>query len=233
MSMRNDWTSFGRVDEDGTVYVKTAAGERVVGSWQAGTPEEGLAHFARRFADLVTEVDLIEARLGSGAADPGHTITSLRRLRASLDEAHVVGDLDGLADAAGQARRPSPRRRPARPGPPATSPAPRRWPARPRWSRRPSRSPPSPPSGRSPATGCARSSTSGRPSRASTRSPTASCGSGTRPPGTPSPAAAAPTSPTSTPSASRPPAARTSWSPRPSRCRTPPTGPPRPTGSRS
>jgi hypothetical protein len=66
----SDWTSFGRVDDDGTVYVKTSAGERVVGSWQAGTPEEGLAHFARRFADIVTEVDLIEARLASGAADP-------------------------------------------------------------------------------------------------------------------------------------------------------------------
>ena len=49
----NDWTAFGRVDADGTVYVKTAEGERVVGSWQAGTPDEGLAHFARRFADLV------------------------------------------------------------------------------------------------------------------------------------------------------------------------------------
>jgi hypothetical protein len=93
----SDWTSFGRVDDDGTVYVKTAAGERVVGSWQAGTPEEGLAHFARRFADIVTEVDLIEARLGTGAADPGHTVTSLRRIRTSLEDAHVVGDLDGLA----------------------------------------------------------------------------------------------------------------------------------------
>lgn len=94
----SDWTRFGRVDEDGTVYVKTAAGERVVGSWQAGTPEEGLAHFARRFADLVTEVDILEARLASGAADPAHTITSLRRMRSSLDDAHVVGDLDGLAE---------------------------------------------------------------------------------------------------------------------------------------
>jgi hypothetical protein len=93
----SDWTSFGRVDSDGTVYVKTTAGERVVGSWQAGTPEEGLAHFARRFADIVTEVDLIEARLASGAADAVHTLTSLRRIRTSLDDAHVVGDLDGLA----------------------------------------------------------------------------------------------------------------------------------------
>ncbi len=89
--------SFGRVDADGTVYVKTAAGERVVGSWQAGTPEEGLAHFARRYLDLVTEVDLIEARLGSGAADASQSLATIRRLRSGVEEAHVVGDLDGLA----------------------------------------------------------------------------------------------------------------------------------------
>ncbi|GLZ79052.1 hypothetical protein Afil01_38590 [Actinorhabdospora filicis] len=93
----HDWTAFGRVDADGTVYVKTGAGERVVGSWQAGSPEEGLAHFARRFADLVTEVDLLAARLNSGNADPQHTVSAIKKLRESLDEAHVVGDLDGLA----------------------------------------------------------------------------------------------------------------------------------------
>ncbi|MFI6228232.1 DUF349 domain-containing protein [Micromonospora echinospora] len=93
----SDWTAFGRVDADGTVYVKTAEGERVVGSWQAGAPEEGLAHFARRFADLVTEVDLAEARLNSGAADASGSLTTVRRLRDSLAEAHVVGDIDALA----------------------------------------------------------------------------------------------------------------------------------------
>nr|BFE62658.1 DUF349 domain-containing protein [Dactylosporangium thailandense] len=93
----SDPTEFGRIDTDGNVFVKTAAGERPIGSWQAGTPEEGLAHFARRFADLVTEVDLIEARLGSGAADAGQSLSTIRRLRSGLDEAHVVGDIDGLA----------------------------------------------------------------------------------------------------------------------------------------
>src|SRR6201986_3412179 len=91
-----DWTAFGRIDADGTVYVKTAAGERVVGSWQAGTPEEGLAHFARRYADLVTEVDLIEARLNSGEADAGQSLSTIRRLRSGLDEAHVLGDIESL-----------------------------------------------------------------------------------------------------------------------------------------
>src|SRR6185436_14425110 len=94
----SDWTAYGRVDADGTVYVKTADGDRVVGSWQAGTPEEGLAHFARRFADIVTEVDLIETRLGSGAADAAHSVASLRRIRTSLADAHAVGDFDGLAE---------------------------------------------------------------------------------------------------------------------------------------
>jgi hypothetical protein len=93
----SDLTSYGRIDPDGTVYVKTSEGERVVGSWQAGTPEEGLAHFARRFADLVTEVDLIEARLATGAADPTQAVSSIRRLRDSLAEAHAIGDFDGLA----------------------------------------------------------------------------------------------------------------------------------------
>jgi Domain of Unknown Function (DUF349) len=92
----SDWTTFGRVDADGTVYVRTATGEKVVGSWQAGSPEEGLAHFARRFADLVTEVDLVDTRLQTGAADAAHSLATIKRLRATLDEAHVVGDIDTL-----------------------------------------------------------------------------------------------------------------------------------------
>lgn len=92
-----DWTAFGRIDPDGNVFVKTADGERPVGSWQAGTPEEGLAHFARRYEDLVTEVNLVEARLGSGAADAQHSLATIKRLHASLAEAHVVGDIDGLS----------------------------------------------------------------------------------------------------------------------------------------
>jgi hypothetical protein len=92
-----DNTAFGRVDADGTVYVRTAAGERAVGSWQAGSPEEGLAHFARRYDDLVTEVALLETRLASGAADPQHTQASVLRLQEQLPEVHAVGDLDAVA----------------------------------------------------------------------------------------------------------------------------------------
>ena len=40
-------TAWGRIDADGTVYVRTAAGERAIGSWQAGTPEEGIAYYQK------------------------------------------------------------------------------------------------------------------------------------------------------------------------------------------
>jgi Domain of Unknown Function (DUF349) len=87
---------WGRVDEDGTVYVRTADGERTVGSWQAGAPEEALAYFRRKYDALVTEVDLLEQRIKTtdlAAAQAEHTIA---RLRESVTEAHAVGDLDGL-----------------------------------------------------------------------------------------------------------------------------------------
>jgi hypothetical protein len=88
---------WGRVDADGTVYVTTADGERAVGSWQAGDPAEGLAHYARRFDDIRTEVELLEARLASGSGDPKHTLASAKHVKEGLADAAVVGDLGSLA----------------------------------------------------------------------------------------------------------------------------------------
>ena len=42
-------TAWGRVAEDGTVFVRTADGERSVGSYEAGTPEEALEFFTKRY----------------------------------------------------------------------------------------------------------------------------------------------------------------------------------------
>ena len=90
-------STWGRVDEEGNVYVFTADGERQVGVWQAGTPDEGLVHYARRFDDVRTEVELLETRLGSGAGDPKHALSSATQIRDGLGEAAVVGDLTALA----------------------------------------------------------------------------------------------------------------------------------------
>ncbi|WP_448640503.1 DUF349 domain-containing protein [Geodermatophilus sp. URMC 63] len=88
---------WGRVDEDGTVYVRTADGERAVGSWQAGDPAAGLAHFARRYDDLATEVSLLEARLKAHTGNPSELKAKAQTLAETIPTATAVGDLDGLA----------------------------------------------------------------------------------------------------------------------------------------
>jgi hypothetical protein len=84
---------FGWVDADGTVYVRTPDGERVVGSWLAGSPEAGLAYFVRKFEDLEAEVAILEKRVD---ADPNRASASAARLRSELTTAAVVGDLAAL-----------------------------------------------------------------------------------------------------------------------------------------
>src|ERR1700710_2162065 len=100
MKVREDTVStdpWGRVDDDGTVYVRTAEGERAVGSWQAGEPAAGLAHYARRYDDLATEVSLLEARLKAHTGNPGEIKSKAKALADSIPTAAAVGDLDGLA----------------------------------------------------------------------------------------------------------------------------------------
>jgi hypothetical protein len=89
-------SEWGRVAEDGTVYVTTPDGERAVGSWQAGSPEEGLALFARRYEQLSTEVALLEQRLKAGVGDPNQVRQSAERLKATVPTAAAVGDLAAL-----------------------------------------------------------------------------------------------------------------------------------------
>lgn len=91
-----DAREWGRVDDAGTVYVRRGDSERIVGSWQAGDAQAGLEHFALRYADLATEVGLLEHRLASGAGDPKSTTRAAHALRAGLDDAKVVGDIDAL-----------------------------------------------------------------------------------------------------------------------------------------
>ncbi len=88
---------FGRVDPDGTVWLITAAGERTIGSWQAGDPDAAFTHFGRRFDDLQTEVVLLETRLASGSGDARKIRSAAKTLAESLPEAHVLGDVDSLA----------------------------------------------------------------------------------------------------------------------------------------
>src|SRR6478609_5000084 len=87
---------WGRVDETGTVYVRTADGEREVGSWQAGSPDEALAYYQRKYEGLVVEIGLLERRVRTTDLAPKDALTAIEHLRSTVDEAKAVGDLAAL-----------------------------------------------------------------------------------------------------------------------------------------
>jgi Domain of Unknown Function (DUF349) len=91
-----DPASFGRVDNDGTVYVRTAEGERSVGQVPDVPAAEALAFFTRRFAALELEVNLLQTRIAAGALSPDDALASVRTVRDAVTGANAVGDLDGL-----------------------------------------------------------------------------------------------------------------------------------------
>jgi hypothetical protein len=87
---------WGRVDETGTVYVRTTDGEQVVGSWQAGSPEEALAYFERKYEGLVVEIGLLEKRVKTTDLSAKDAQVAIDHIREQVDAHHAVGDLDAL-----------------------------------------------------------------------------------------------------------------------------------------
>ena len=92
-----DPSQFGRVGEDGTVFVRTSEGEKPVGSYPGKSAEEALAYFVRKFEALASEVALTAARITSGAMVPQDAHESVKKLRQQVRELNGVGDLDSLA----------------------------------------------------------------------------------------------------------------------------------------
>ncbi|HEY0689150.1 MAG TPA: DUF349 domain-containing protein [Kribbella sp.] len=88
--------SWGRVADDGTVYVRTKDGERAVGQWPDANPEEALAFYTRRYDALAFEVELLEKRVEAGTVSPDDARAAVKKVTSAIDEAQAVGDLDGL-----------------------------------------------------------------------------------------------------------------------------------------
>lgn len=88
---------WGRVGEDGTVYVRTGEGERAVGQWPDGDPAEALAFFRKRYDALTFEVDLLEQRVKAGNLGPDEATSSVKQVRATIADAQAVGDLNSLS----------------------------------------------------------------------------------------------------------------------------------------
>jgi hypothetical protein len=91
----DEQTPWGRVDETGTVFVREPEGERAVGQYPDGTPEEALAYFERKFTELAGQVTLLEqrAKRGAPATDIAKAVASLT---ASVSTANAVGNLAAL-----------------------------------------------------------------------------------------------------------------------------------------
>lgn len=87
---------FGRVDPDGTVYVRTGEGERSVGQIPDVDPAEALAFYVRRYEALEVEVKLLETRVKSGALSPEEARNSVKSVKSAVSGANAVGDLDAL-----------------------------------------------------------------------------------------------------------------------------------------
>ncbi len=91
----DDQAPWGRVDETGTVFVRDGEGERPVGQYPDGSPEEAMAYFQRKYIELAGQVTLLEQRIkrGTAAADVAKTIAALT---VTVGSANAVGDLPSL-----------------------------------------------------------------------------------------------------------------------------------------
>lgn len=87
---------WGRVTDDGTVYLRTADGERQIGQWPGGDPAEAIALYAKRFEGLEIEVDLLEKRLAGGTLGPDDAERAIKIVREQVAGASALGDLDSL-----------------------------------------------------------------------------------------------------------------------------------------
>jgi hypothetical protein len=103
---------FGRVGEDGTVYLVSGSEERPVGSYPGADAEAALQYFARKYDELFGMAELLEQRLGGPSElTAKDAAEQLEHLARHLTEPAFVGDiaalqakLDGIA-AAIEARR--------------------------------------------------------------------------------------------------------------------------------
>ncbi|WP_238654179.1 DUF349 domain-containing protein [Rothia uropygialis] len=96
---------FGSVGEDGHVYVEVRGENIPVGAFPDATEDEALAYFARKFAEVETQISLLEDRVSQGtdAASVSRTIGSLKEQVAARGMVGDIADLEKRLDALEQA----------------------------------------------------------------------------------------------------------------------------------
>ncbi|GGH57849.1 DUF349 domain-containing protein [Rothia aerolata] len=88
---------FGRVSEDGHVFVIVEGEEYAVGQLPNATADEALAYFARKFENVEAQVALLESRVKHGA--PSEDLhKSVEQLGAQVANRNMVGDYANLQE---------------------------------------------------------------------------------------------------------------------------------------
>ncbi len=95
-ALASDPAQWGRVDDEGNVWVRTGEGERSVGSYPGATSDEALAYFGRKYDELAGQVLLLEQRVQAAGLAPKDALTSVEHLREAVTGANAVGDLAAL-----------------------------------------------------------------------------------------------------------------------------------------
>ena len=88
--------AFGRVDDNGTVFVREGESEREVGQFPDASKEEALALYARRYLDLKAKLDLFANRLKSANVKNREIDDTLKTLAEETAEPAVVGDIAAI-----------------------------------------------------------------------------------------------------------------------------------------
>lgn len=88
--------SFGRVDDNGTVFVRQDGSEREVGQFPNATAQEALNLYARRYLELKSKLDLFATRLKASNIKPHEIEETLTVLGNEVAHPDVVGDIDAL-----------------------------------------------------------------------------------------------------------------------------------------
>ena len=95
--------SFGRVGDDGTVFLRLPDGsERPVGQYAAGTPDEALHYYAGKYNDLSQSLELTATRLADNKCSPRDALAVAGKARHALEEPAFIGDISLLMARIGQ-----------------------------------------------------------------------------------------------------------------------------------
>ncbi len=90
-------TGFGRVDDNGNIYVVDAGVERLIGSQPELTPENAFALYVKKYDDLAASVRLLEQRV-KAKADAKSINKSAEKILVDLKEPMAIGDLASLRE---------------------------------------------------------------------------------------------------------------------------------------